>query len=254
VNPEKWLRKRLAKWRKSRVPAIMVERGQDPSTVILAFSGHAQKLSLPAFEFFQVADLLQYSRILCRDVHRVWYHMGLGRKTPDYPSSIARIRELLSELGGNTTIAVGTSAGGYAALIFGHFLRVDSVHAFSPNTCLESRHAYHVRGLKSPKKADDYQRLEAYRRSARELFDIAKVLEHHNGKTRYFVHYCSGSERDRIDAERVGGLPGVTVFAHPCSGHAVARHLARRRLLVDLLKPENQEKLDDLLAAPRREP
>jgi pimeloyl-ACP methyl ester carboxylesterase len=195
-----------------------------------------------------VSELLEFSRILCRDEHGIWYHKGLSPETPDYPSSVAWLLEILSELAANTSIAVGTSSGGYAALLYGHLLRVDSVHAFSPHTCLERGHAFETRGLKNADRAELYDRLEAYPLAAREFFDLAEVLKHHNGKTKFFVHYCSSSERDRIDCERLRGLPGVTVTPHPCKGHNVALHLAKRRLLMDLLKPENQENIEELLS------
>ena len=41
-----------------------VERGQDPSVLVVAFTGFAGKLSIPTFDFLRSSELLSYSRIL----------------------------------------------------------------------------------------------------------------------------------------------------------------------------------------------
>ena len=67
---------------KEKPPALIVERGNDATTLVIAFCGMAQKLGVQPFEFFQVSNLLGCSRILCRDNSRIWYHKGFDTKTP----------------------------------------------------------------------------------------------------------------------------------------------------------------------------
>ena len=66
--------------------------------------------------------------IFIRDIHKQWYFTGINENlnTPD------KLLEFLkSETEGYRVQAVGSSAGGYAALLFGNLLKCERVYAFN---------------------------------------------------------------------------------------------------------------------------
>src|SRR5262249_9512716 len=103
------------------------------------------------------------------------------------------------------TYCSGPSSGGYAAILFGHYLEVDIVYAFAPVTLINLDFLKRFGGLKDVSLISEEHR------------DLTKVLAKHNGKTRYKIFYCEGNIRDRKYAERLKGIPGVELC--PQVGH-----------------------------------
>jgi len=138
---------------------------------------------------------------------------------------------------------IGNSVGGYAAILFGHLLGADSVHAFAPQTCLQPDYVKQHRRLDSPEKLEAYDRLWSSQHAQWQWFDLNAVLSEYNGRTTYFVHHCADSGPDRHAAEWIAGREGVRVHNYPCDGHSVARHIAKNKLLLKILRPDLKEVL-----------
>jgi hypothetical protein len=221
---------------------ILSERGIDGSVLIIAFSGGAQKLDVPVHEFFETTKTLGYNRILLRDPYYMHYHHGVDRARRDWPSLIAYLRQEIERLQPKKVLCVGTSAGGYAAIIAGHHLRADFVHAFSPQTeIVFDRDA--IRGARHPLNR---WRMTKSSRVCQEVLDLVPMLSHYNGKTRYFVHYGTGHEIDVRAVSRIAGMPAVTTLGYPCDAHAIAIFLAKRKFLGHVLVLENQQRLAEI--------
>ena len=226
LNPARLIRGARIDELKLAKRSALVERGKDPSVVIVAFTGRAQMLMMPVYEFFDLTNSLGYSRILLRDRLKKRYQSGIDRRRPDYPSFLAFLRRKIKKLGAQTTIFIGTSAGGSAALRVGHDLGADYVHAFGAQTGLSPIHL---------------------RQSARiPPMELSPILNESNGKTVYYLHYCRDYEADRLHAERVSGAPNVVTLGYPGTTHMVAVPLAKKGLLAKLLLIENQERIVDL--------
>jgi len=228
---------------------VLVECGADDSVLLIAFTGFVHRLSMRVYEFFELTQTLGYSRILLRDNHRVWYHHGIDKERRDYPGLIRYLRGEIDKLNPKTILCLGTSAGGYAAIVAGHHLKADYVHAFAPHTFLDV-------SLKSclgrfRKAYFRWARLKLLfsKRARREFFDLAELLKNHNGKTVYYVHYCAGAARDAQRVQRLIGLPGVVALPYPCRSHSVPGYLAKRGFIKEILRPENQKNLAEVARA-----
>lgn len=218
---------------------ILCERGADGSTLIIAFAGGSQTLDVPVYQFFETTKTLGYDRILLRDKHYMFYHHGVDRKRRDWPSLLAYLEREIARLKPKRVISLGVSSGGYAALIAGHHLGVDFVHAFSPQTKI----AIDPEGIRNARHSFNRWRIAISKRVYREALDLVPMLQRWNGKTRYFVHYGSGHPVDARFAERIAPLPSVTTLGYPCDAHAVAIFLAKKRFLGRLLEIRNQDRL-----------
>src|SRR5262245_37617191 len=241
VSAQRWLN--MNRLQRALLP-IHVERGINDSVLIIAFAGGAQRLSIPVHQFFEITKMLGYSRILLRDKHEMHYHFGVDRKRRDWPSLLEYLKNQIRELSPQKVMCIGTSSGGYAALVAGYYLGSDYVHAFGAQT----RIGIDPESLSTAVNPHNRVKLLKSKRAFRPAFDLVPLLEKSNGKTTYFLHYCACHEADRGFAERVSGLPSVTAFGYPCSAHAVAIFLAKKHWLGKLLELENQERLAEVVA------
>jgi len=242
VSLERWI---TTDSLKHAVLPVLVERGQDESALIIAFAGGAQKLGMPIHDFFETTKTLGCSKILLRDRYKMFYHYGVDRKRCDWPSLVSYLKEETERLRPKKIICVGSSGGGYAAIIGGYFLGADFVHAFGPQTLIAvGREA--IRKARHPYKR---WRLSVSKRVLRQAFDLVSLLQTPNGKTTYFIHYGSGHKVDREFAARIAKMPSVVTLGYPCEAHAVAVFLAKRRFLHSVLEWKNQERLVEMARA-----
>ena len=221
LNPMRFLRGTRVEDLKVANKAALVQRGKDPSVLIVAFTGSAKMLMMPVYEFFDLTKSLVYSRILLRDRFNKRYYQGIDRQRPDYPSFLDFLRREIKKLGPKKTIFIGTSAGGYAAIRVGHDLGADYVHAFGPQTGLNPVHL-RLPGREPP-------------------MDLSHMLQEPNAKSTYYIHYCHSYESDRLHAERVAGCPDVVTLGYPGATHLVTLLLARNGLLGQILAIDNQK-------------
>ncbi len=76
-----------------------------------------------------------HKHIYLRDVFKQWYLKGINR---DIDSTEKLCEWLREETKGMKVYTVGSSAGGYAAVLFGSLLEADKVVAFNPQFEMES--------------------------------------------------------------------------------------------------------------------
>lgn len=223
---------------------VLVEEGEDRSVLVIACTGFKGGLTMPTFDFLALTRLTRYSRILLLDTSRTCYLGGIPPLLEGYAALLAHLRENIAALAPRKIICIGASSGGFGALLLGHELGADYVHAFSPYTYLD--HAS-VDRYQDPdgagNQAEAFTRIQALPPEVHRLFDLQAVLARHNGKSRYFIHACRNSHWDMVRAKHLKSCPGALVIGYPCSGHGVASTLARNHLLGDLLKLENQEQM-----------
>lgn len=91
------------------------------------------------FEWYHSRIQKAYKQIFIRDVFKQWYLAGINKyiNTPD-----KLIEFLKKETEGYEVITIGSSAGGYAAMLYGSYLNTKYILAFNPQfeikTLLES--------------------------------------------------------------------------------------------------------------------
>jgi hypothetical protein len=215
---------------------LIVEPGEDRSRVLVAFTGFGGALGTgrSTFEFLGSTGMLSASRILLRDPSKKLYFHGIPGGPRSFPDLIDLIRQHIAELRATEVLCVGSSGGGYAALLAGHMLRADSVEAFAPPTNV------HILSLV---RARDWELMRHWRvilggvrlpRRQRRNLDLTSVLAEWNGHTRYRIHVCERRRADVRRAEQLSGCANVTIVRHDCNQHQVGRFLARKRELHSL--------------------
>lgn len=190
--------------------ALIVWARENSSQLYYVFHGMAGGLGIQPLTVLRETGLIQNNLVLLKDYYRFFYQAGLNPEIRDVDSTITRLQRCREELPHvQQTFSCGPSSGGYAAILFGHYLQVDVVYAFAPVTLLNLDDLKRFGGCKDISGISEQHR------------DLARLLATHNGRTRYKLFYCDGHVRDRTYAARLQGLPGVELCPQPGTTHNV---------------------------------
>ena len=218
---------------------ILVEPGTDRSRLLIAFTGFQGALTMPPFDFFAASGQLGSSRILLRDRTRMMYLGGCKPDAPDFTRLLERLKDEIRQLAPQTITCVGTSSGGYAAMLFGHLLEVDRVHGFAPTPYASAWLPLFKGDFEQFTKRVSPMHLLmelVLPPSTWKYRDLPRFLREWNGKTKYTVHVCAQNKHELQRAELFRDVPGVEIAAHECSTHQVARHLVREGKLLEVFQ------------------
>lgn len=207
--------------------ALVVWPRENSSRLYYVFHGMAGGLGIQPLTVLRESGLIHNNLVLLKDYYRFFYQAGLNGEITDTEAIIARLRQSREELGHvHQTFCCGPSSGAYAALLFGHYLQVDVVYAFSPVTLINIDDLKRFGGSKEIWRITEQHR------------DLALLLANHNGRTRYKIYYCDGHVRDRAYAKRLQDLPGVELCPQPGTTHNVIQAIheaGRLREIFDLV-------------------
>jgi hypothetical protein len=188
--------------------------------LVYVYTGSAQALMGQPAEFLAKALLLERNVVIFRDVYRAFYHKGISTAIDTFEKFLEWQKAFVKRSAHvRTLFCVGTSAGAYAALLFGHLLGAEEVWAFGPPTDISGRRVVAEAGV------------------PQERADLAVLLKASNGRTRYNVYYNESYEPDRISAVRLAACDRVALWPQPGDGHQVVRTLLERDQLSTLLPP-----------------
>ena len=193
-------------------------------------------LRIPSFQgpFSQIdlckrvdPDRQLFNRLFVRDDFQVWYQAGLHGRGSAH--TLARqLAAMIRLIAPSRVITYGTSAGGFASLLFGHLLGASTSISFSPQTLIFEdspdlyytpyRRLFHDRFLKGrPYLCSDIARLGPLCQRAR-------------------VFYSLEEEDDRFHAERLARMANVELIGRHAKTHAgyLDKKLADSQLLYAL--------------------
>jgi glycosyltransferase involved in cell wall biosynthesis len=211
---------------------ILSEKGIDRSHLVIAFGGIANQLYLPPFEFFQATNSLPYSKILVRDFNQGWYHLGIDKRLDNFKAVLEKLRKTVEELAPETICTVGTSAGGYAAIVFGHFLKANFVHSLAPQTFIDQNNRERIGEIRWQK---DISKIYEMQPDSSWFYDLRELLKQYNGKTVYNIHVSRNHSLDMAYAQHMENIPGINIFKYDCAEHNIAKYIKEQNLLGDLL-------------------
>ena len=205
---------------------VMPRPGSDTALLLFCGARHRVGMHLPLIHRWLAR--LGASLIYLRDFHGLCYLKGVASLGEDLPATIAALRRILDGLGARQVIGFGCSGGGFGAMRYALELGGDAISMGSPANMepafnLHMNHGAYATMLKTafPDQQLDMRRLiEAAARPARTL-----------------VVYGDRNWNERIHAEHMAGVRGVTL--HPVAryrGHATAAELVRRGEFESLLK------------------
>jgi len=129
--------------------------------------------------------------IFLRDLHKQWYLSGIN-DTVNNPEKVLDF--LRSETIGYRVITIGSSAGGYAALLFGSMLKCDRIYAFNAQLNLR------ITMKNSNPLTDPILFDKVKEKDFEHFFDLSNFL---NNKTdNYYFQSCNS----KMDVEQFDGI------------------------------------------------
>lgn len=189
--------------------------------LLVAFGGLQNRIAgAPPFEFLRMIGSDDVDKLFVRDLGQGWYQHGVRGHSEDIDSTASWLRGILHEHPHERVVTLGTSAGGFAALLFGSLLGVDQVLAFGPQTSIRRRDR--AMSLEHRWKAQ----ITEVRRTvppAALVEDVRPAMRRAAG-TRFDIWVGMKDPRDVLQARRLRRVEGVTIH-HVGGGHNVAKTL-----------------------------
>lgn len=105
--------------------------------LIIAFSGLYHGLSMPIFEFKKVLQKFDVNIIFLKDHYQMWYFNGIKNYSKNLEETVILLASIIKKINPTKVITLGVSLGGFAAILYGNLLEVDSIIAFSPQTFID---------------------------------------------------------------------------------------------------------------------
>lgn len=230
---------------------IHVELGRPGQPLLIAFGGMAGAGDPTLFEFGRLTHGYAAQRCLVRDHQRAWYHLGLRGVGDDLAAVERRLRSVIDEARPTRVAMVGVSTGGYAAILFGHRVGADIVHAFSPQTFLDPALR---RRAREPRWAQETDALMASNRYDPTALDLADALRMPGAARRPAIHvwYAPGEQPDAVHATHVIDVPEVRLHCVPHGDHLLVRWLRDEGhldpILATALRGEDPPEIPDEIA------
>jgi predicted esterase YcpF (UPF0227 family) len=106
--------------------------------IIISFSGQGNGMgTIPQFEFvnFLEKNYNNYNRYFYLDKYSKWYHKGIEGISTNINETLTYLKEIINKF--EEVIFIGSSAGGYSAILFGSLLNVNKIIAFKPQTIIK---------------------------------------------------------------------------------------------------------------------
>lgn len=158
------------------------------------------------FEWWGVRIKKSAKDILIRDIRKQWYLTGINAEL----STIEKLAERLkAETKGMRVITLGSSSGGFAAILFGHLLGAERVLAFNPQFNIEDLLE------RSSEEKDPIVFRYAEDPSYRQYFDITDRI---SPKVFYFCSTLSKWDSEQIEFVRERD---INIFRFRCRNHGI---------------------------------
>jgi pimeloyl-ACP methyl ester carboxylesterase len=194
----------------------------DSDTVIVAFSSRGAENG--HFHFFELGRVVpEPAKLLVRDPSENWYNTGLPGVGDTVDDIAKRIKKEIAKLGVKRILTIGSSMGGYAAILFGCMIGAERVIALVPQTLLDP-------GLPQRRPPADV-RLQ--------VADLKPIISE-TPQTRIDLVVALNDLLDVFHAQRVASLPSVRILGLPGVGHSFGEELNEERkyypLITDLIE------------------
>ncbi len=201
---------------------IAIDFNSQSDSLVVTFGGMAEAREMPIFEFFASASQLDIHKIFVRDLRRTWYHRGLPGIGENIDEVAAYLDRVIQQQKFKHLTFIGSSTGGYAAILFGCLLNVNTVVAFVPKTFL---HPWKRLLCLDVKPWARLWTLLWSKDTQREYFDLRRVLESRATTTKFHVHFSADGGADVVHAEHLRGCANVFLHPHPKGGHKLVKKL-----------------------------
>jgi len=170
------------------------------------------------FHFLDLLWDINCKKLFVRDLQDAWYNKGLPGITQNIEETVDYLKTIISQQNVDKVVFLGSSSGGYAALLLGYLAEVDEIHAFGSQT-------------KIPSNSEEAELLKGIEPN---FFDLTKVYQSRSIKTACHLYFDDRFSPDKNHAHYLKDTYPVELHGYSAGiGHKIALWLN----LQDMLKP-----------------
>jgi len=219
-------------------PAVFFDNSAQSNLLLVAFGAPRpldQEETL--FDFMGVTSDIPAKRLFLGDPRQCWYHRGIPGIGDSIDSIVRHIRNICAQENIKRVVTVGSSGGGYAAILIGILINADEVVAFSPVSKLLDR--------TDTIFPDTLVELQNRIGKDNLYLDPYRLNQEVKPKTRINILYGANNRKDTRHAKYLGRLENVRLVGFPFFSHHLSYFLAKQgeldRLLTAVLRGSNAE-------------
>lgn len=195
---------------------------------VIAFGGMLTSLGMPSSEFFgTLIKSSDFNVIFVKDYWQSWYQKGLLGVSEDVLSTSEYLKSILPSTT-EDVICLGTSSGGFAAILFSELLEANKSISFSPQVNIDMNTFLNFRTPDS--------RWDEIKES--NFLDLRRRI---SGKVEHNIYVGQGN---LIDMNQVDLLPTLDIIKILCletDQHNIAGFLKNKMLLSSVLNEHLME-------------
>jgi hypothetical protein len=217
--------------------SFQLVRRPEADTLLVCFCDYNHHLGAPLSLIHRWLGLLSASIVYLRDFQRVFHLLGNPSLGVHREATVAALRLQAAAVGARRIVCMGTSGGVYPSLLYGLELGAERVLAIAGMTNLSVEFNEHLHS------AEKTARLQ--RRLPNLATDLRKAYATAASPPKVRLLFGRENWDDRLHAEHLSGLPGVSVEAvEDCATHSVTPILLKREALDGLLQWLTQDAAD----------
>ena len=207
---------------------FLVENDETKKPLIIAFGGIANGIGGPIFEFKNLLkENIDCHKIFIKDSNQSWYHKGangLGNNINELKNDIEK---LIEKINYSEIITIGASMGGYASLLFGSLLKVNSIISFIPQTFIDKE---------TRKKHKDNRwskQMKSVHENNQNYYNLIN-LNFTNINTK--IIYGKTDLLDTIHAKRMNKHKSIEIIKYNANHQSIFKKLKKDNQLINLIK------------------
>lgn len=222
----------------STLDYLLEDNNSDQLLIIFSSNGRSEKITNnepPSFNFKNyLSESCNFDKLFIRDVSRQYYVRNLGTSSKNIHDTVELIKKLTSRKKYTKKIAIGASAGGFAAILFANLLRLDKAIAFNPQTVLSEEKESIINDLHfTVNKCRELRKLDSTDSFYQKCLNLKNFIPF---ECDVDIHYSSESTNhiDKRHAEHIKHK-NCKLIEHESSTHLLALELKDRGKLKQII-------------------
>jgi len=208
-----------------------LELSSGSNSLCIFFGGIAGGLSIPPFEFYKSAKILDDHKLFVRDLRQTWYQRTPELSDPSVNGMAEYLRNVINSVEPEDVRFIGNSMGGYAAILYCCLLGRGEAVAFSPQTFVSPKLKLAHRDFRWPRQTTQTWLASVTRGK---FWDLLPLVSETSNAIRIV---CSRDHKlDMRHAMRLSVCPTVSITLLEEGGHSVVKELRDQGGLESMLK------------------
>ena len=204
------------------------------NTLLIIFGGNGRnKNKAQSFDFLNfLKENNSFDKLFLRDIKRNYYLNGLKNSTNNLKQTIDLLKKLTSHKEYKKVVAIGSSAGGFAAILFGTILKLQKVIAFNPQTIIsESNDLNIIPHLFSKEMSSYLGSLNTSDKFYQKCLNLKNFIPFN---TQVEIHYSEFSQVDKKQAFFIKHQ-NCRLIKYKSGSHLLTVELKEKGVLKDLI-------------------